>query len=324
MSMMDDTVGFKSTTGRLVRFDERTKSLATKKVLERPSTILPHMMAYWKDAKLMRRVSLRIQLLSGNNPVKLVNWRVSTDQKSFILGVTLDESFMTPEEAFHCHTLACVKDPTAHRVLEMVLQHHPKTLAYREAVSRLKGRDHNKDEVVDEARFPLPFKVQHRFPTRSEDALFHGIKTETKRNGVQFLHVELIGEMVDGYSPMKGSLSNSSVASVCTIKPSPVVVGGPLSAHDEDDDESDEDYTYVSVDDSNLEVDTIDGMSIATTNWGMKSFSTNETKKAVSKLPTTSSKSSSSRKMRVKKSSALAIRTGCDTLAVAEGALSPL
>ena len=130
MSMMDD--GFKSTTGRLVRFDERTKSLATKKVLERPSTILPHMMAYWKDAKLMRRVSLRIQLLFGNNPVKLVNWRVSTDQKSFILGVTLDESFMTPEEAFHCQALACVKDPTEHRVLEMVLQHQRHLLTVRQ------------------------------------------------------------------------------------------------------------------------------------------------------------------------------------------------
>jgi hypothetical protein len=68
----------------------------------------------------------------------------------------------------HCH-------------LEMMLQHHPKTLAYREAVSRLKGGDHNRDALVDEARFPLPFKVEHRFPTKSEDSLFHGMKTETKQ-----------------------------------------------------------------------------------------------------------------------------------------------
>jgi hypothetical protein len=52
---------------------------------------------------------------------------------------------------------------------------------------------------TDEARFQLPFKVQHQLPTKSEDCLFHGIKTETKQ---KFL---LIGDMVDGYSPMKGS-----------------------------------------------------------------------------------------------------------------------
>jgi hypothetical protein len=94
---------------------------------------------------------------------------------------------MTPEDAFHCQTLASVKD-------------HPKTLAYRESVSRLKDRDRDKVVVIDEARFHLPFKVQHQLPTMSEDCLFHGIKTEPKQ---KFLHVELIGDMVDGYSPMK-------------------------------------------------------------------------------------------------------------------------
>jgi aspartate oxidase len=76
----------------------------------------------------------------------------------------------------------------------MVLKHHPNTLAYRESVSRLMGRHRNKDVMIDEARFQLRFKVQHRFPTKSEDCLFYGIKTEMKRNGVQFLHVELIGD----------------------------------------------------------------------------------------------------------------------------------
>jgi hypothetical protein len=74
---------------------------------------------------------------------------------------------MTHEQAFHCHTLARVQAPADHRQLEMVLKHHPKALAYRESVSRLKGRDHNNDVVIDEARFPLPFNLQHRFPTKS-------------------------------------------------------------------------------------------------------------------------------------------------------------
>jgi hypothetical protein len=77
-------------------------------------------------------------------------------------------------------------------LLEMVLQHHRKTLAYRVSVSRLKGRGRNKDVVIDEARFQLPFKFQLQLPTKSEDFLFHGIKTKTKQ---KFL---LIGDMVDG------------------------------------------------------------------------------------------------------------------------------
>jgi hypothetical protein len=98
-------------------------------------------------------------------------------------------------------------------------------------VSRLKVRDHNKDVVIDEARFPLPFKVQHRFPTKSEDFLFYGIKTGSKQNVVQFPHVGLIGDIVDGYSPMKGYLSSPSVASVCSSKSPPFVAGSPLSLH---------------------------------------------------------------------------------------------
>jgi hypothetical protein len=101
---------------------------------------------------------------------------------------------MTREQAFHCYTRARVQAPADHRHVEMMLKHHPKTLAYRQSASRLKGRDHNKDVVIDEARFPLPFKVQHRFPTKSEDCLFYGMKTGTKQNVVQFLHVELIGD----------------------------------------------------------------------------------------------------------------------------------
>jgi hypothetical protein len=129
---------------------------------------------------------------------------------------------MTPEDAFHCQTLASVKD-------------HPKTLAYRESVSRLKGRDRDKDVVINEARFHLLFKVQHQLPAKSEDCLFHGIKTEPKQN---FLYVELIGDMVDGYSPMKGS--QVLVASVCSIRSPPFVSGGPLSTHDENENGDDD------------------------------------------------------------------------------------
>jgi hypothetical protein len=78
-----------------------------KKSLEHQTTVLSHVMAHWKDMNLTKRVNLRIQLLSGDDPDQLVNCGVSTDQKAFIIGVRFDDSFMTPEQAFHCHTCSC-------------------------------------------------------------------------------------------------------------------------------------------------------------------------------------------------------------------------
>jgi hypothetical protein len=68
-------------------------------------------------------------------------------------------------------------------------------------------------------------------------------------------------------------------------------------------------------------------MSIAATNWAEKSCTSKKTKKAtysnkMNPSPANSQFSTSSKKIGVKKSTALAIRTGCDTLA--EGALSQL
>jgi hypothetical protein len=83
-----------------------------------------------------------------------------------------------------------------------------------------------------------------------------------KQYGVQFLHVGLIGDIDDGYSPMKGYLSSPSVASVCSSKCPPFVAGSPLSTQDEDENESDE--GYIALDDSKLGFDTLVGLSIAT------------------------------------------------------------
>jgi hypothetical protein len=47
-----------------------------KKSLERQTTVLSHVMAYWKDANLAKKVNLRIQLLFGDDPNQLVNLRV--------------------------------------------------------------------------------------------------------------------------------------------------------------------------------------------------------------------------------------------------------
>jgi inosine/xanthosine triphosphate pyrophosphatase family protein len=52
--------------------------------------------------------------------------------------------------------------------------------------------------------------------------------------------------------------------------------GRHLSTYDEDENGIHEEHTYVFVDDSKLEFDTLDGLSIATKNWTEQSFSTSK------------------------------------------------
>jgi hypothetical protein len=87
--------------------------------------------------------------------------------------------------------------------------------------------------------------------------------------------------------------------------------------------DSGDSYTHINADDTKLEADTECGMSIATTSWAEKSLKADARSRKKSTI-TGSHFSTSSKMIRVKKSTALAIRTGTDTLNVAEGVLSPL
>ena len=87
--------------------------------------------------------------------------------------------------------------------------------------------------------------------------------------------------------------------------------------------DSGDSYTHINADDTKLEADTECGMSIATTSWAEKSLKADARSRKKSSI-TGSHFSTSSKMIRVKKSTALAIRTGTDTLNVAEGVLSPL
>lgn len=303
----DDTLGFRSTNARSVRFDQQSKSPSPP--LSRVQTCLPHIMGVWKDIQLRKRISLQIQMLSGSEAMKMVCWRVSTDQKYFIVSITMDKGFTTPEAAFHHHILSKCKNPSEYKLTEQILNHHSKTQAWREAISKLKGRDPNKSTIIEDIRIPLPFKVQHRYPTKSDDPFFHGIKHLQHTDGTSWLHVELFAEFKDSYSPLKGTVSTGSVAS--TLKSPPVVVGGPLPPLDDedDDDKDDEDYTYTSVPDSKLFADS-DAMSLSTIGtgqWAEKHLS-----------PT------SARCNKNSKSTYLSLRTSSGICTVAEGALSPI
>jgi hypothetical protein len=90
-----------------------------------------------------------------------------------------------------------------------------------------------------------------------------------------------------------------------------------------DDNDSDDSYTYINANNTKLEADTVCGMSIATTCWAQKPLKADARSRKKSSI-TGSHYSTSSKQIRVKKITALAIRTGTDTLTIEEGVLSPL
>lgn len=79
IALDDDTLCFRSADARSVLFVV---------ISSRSQTCLPHIMGVWKDRQLRKRISLQIQMLSGSEAMKMVCWRVSTDQKYFIVSIT--------------------------------------------------------------------------------------------------------------------------------------------------------------------------------------------------------------------------------------------
>jgi hypothetical protein len=161
------------------------------------------------------------------------------------------------------------------QLLKEVLVHHPLVLAMKASIGREKGRDRNKHEVVDTVRIPLPIKVMHSPATETDDSFFSGVEFITKVDGSSYMTFHMIGEMKDGYSPMRTPLQQhssparpSSITSRFSAPPSPVVIGGPLSGGGDasgfasrltsvvDDDDDDEDFTYHSQGDTVLDADT--------------------------------------------------------------------
>jgi acetyl-CoA carboxylase carboxyltransferase component len=119
------------------------------------------------------------------------------------------------------------------------------------------------------------------------------------------------------------SLSSAFVASVSPLQSHSGAAGGPVSAHDEEDDKSDEVYN-VTCADSKLEGDTLHEISIETINWAERSCGSKSIFQQQDKtITTTSQHSTPSKKITRKQTTAFANRTGSDTMTVAGGALLP-
>jgi len=163
------------------------------------SVALPHVMDIWHDQFLNKRCSLQICLLSGQDPQAGMWWRISTNQREFVIYITLDDYMMTPEAAFNRFVYRdkrnTIDNNSGHTTMmtKDTLNVHPKAIARRKAIAKLMWRDPTKKTFIVEQRISLPFSVNPRYVSKAEDAVFHGVRVIETPRGVKFLHVELMG-----------------------------------------------------------------------------------------------------------------------------------
>jgi hypothetical protein len=139
---------------------------------------MPFIIDTWRDSKGSACVSVQLQLLSGNDMYTKVFARVSTDQKELIINLPMSQYMSCSDFAFRTflvdekpHLSASEKE-----CLLLVLQHHPKTAARMQAVSKIRGRS-NTDGFFYEQRITLPRACEHSFAMEIDgDKFFHGKK----------------------------------------------------------------------------------------------------------------------------------------------------
>jgi len=222
------TIGHKSAC-HLEKQKAKKKGIKLKKakVLHGNTAIgLPFLIVQWRDSKNHARLSLQLQLLSGDDIWKQVITRVSTDKESLIAYFPMSP-FMARSD-FACRTFLLDEKKLTDvekDCLLLVLETHSKSTAHMRAVAKVKGRS-STEGFCHEQRIALPRKVQHQFAAQADgDKFFFGRKVVQYPDGSRFLHLELIAEDQDGYVPVE--VQDGPVTRVASTIPS-TVAGTPM------------------------------------------------------------------------------------------------
>jgi hypothetical protein len=127
------------------------------------------MVISWQDKLLRWRISLVFALLLGHHPNVNMEFRVSTDQKLFIVDMPVNSALLSAESALYGQILnsrSVKSDETGqnYKLTWSVLDSHAKMIAYNKAVAKMLGRDKTKKDVVErQHRIALPWKCQYGY-----------------------------------------------------------------------------------------------------------------------------------------------------------------
>ena len=126
--------------------------------------------------------------------------RVSTDQRYLVMNYESSEYVTNPEHAFNSFLIS--PDDKLKDVKHTILTLHPKTIARKKTVAKLRGRDETK-ALWQETRIPLPFICRHTFADQKDDPLFYGKQFVQYNDGSVWLHAELVADVGDSYKADK-------------------------------------------------------------------------------------------------------------------------
>ena len=132
-----------------------------------------------------------IDLWKNKTPQNVI---ISTDKRSVVLETFLPDNATETKMAFDSYIIGNIRrwKPDEALLLKTVLDIHPKTIARKNSIAKLRKRKPGKKQIVLTQRIPLPFKVKHQFSTKDSDALFYGKKFVPYKDGSIWLHLELL------------------------------------------------------------------------------------------------------------------------------------
>lgn len=157
-----------------------------------PTCNLPYLIDYWHDKNSHLRVSIQVQLLSCNNAMlERVTYRVSSNQKEFVMTLPVSKYMGEPQPSFESYVLQGLQNLNLNEH-KKILEWHPKSASRKLNLSE-KKRD--MCPGIMEFRIPLGIKCNLEYATEHDnDPYFFGHKIVKYPDGSTQLVVELIAD----------------------------------------------------------------------------------------------------------------------------------
>ena len=136
-------------------------------------------------------------MMSGIDVIKKTTARVSTDKMSIVLQTPMSSYATETKNAFNLYLL---DNDGSNDALEYILDFHPKVIARKHSVAKLRKRDCDNTDIVLMQRIPLPYPCKHTFSTEDDDPIFFGSKYIEYEDGSTWLHLDLLADTKDAYT----------------------------------------------------------------------------------------------------------------------------
>ena len=165
-------------------------------------TGLPFMVDTWHDSKGQYRTSIQIHLLSGVDFYKSIHSRLSTSKKEFIVFFPISKYMSRGDFAFQTFFLDGKQlTETEKKSILCTMKTHSKSSSRIKTVSRVVERTKVADFYYEQ-RIPLPKQCMHQLAEEGVgDDYFFGKRFVQYPDGSIHMHVELLGNVVDSYTP---------------------------------------------------------------------------------------------------------------------------